>query len=533
MASLTASIHHKVLSFPSVSFSPLSRLNSCYSFASSSSICRSPAHLLHRQVHHSHFASTAAQTLAKAASPTVAVSNLAPSRPYSSATTRLSLISRHLNEHHQSSYPPINTPYTAERESLPASTDDLPYTPLQRSPSHVQKRQLSTSASNMSTQPPHPSLLIPGPIEITDEVSQSMSHYAQSHVGQPFVNTFGETLTLLRDLFQTSNPGSQPFVIAGSGTLGWDLVAANLIEPGEDVLVLHSGYFADSFAECIATYGGKPTQLKAPIGDRPQLPEIEAALKEKKYKAVTVTHVDTSTGVLSHIQPLSDLIRRVSPDTLLVVDGVCSVGGEELYFDKMSIDVALTASQKAIGCPPGLSIVMVSEKAMNVFKSRKSPPGSYYASFKNWLPIMQNYEAKKPSYFATPPTQLVNALNTALKQLLSQPIEARIAQHHKISQYVKSEITKLGLKQLPTDPANAANTMTAIYLPEGMTPPEILPKLMAKGVIFAGGLHREIATRYIRFGHMGVTAMDESRGEIDKAIEALKSGLAEVEKAKK
>lgn len=360
-----------------------------------------------------------------------------------------------------------------------------------------------------------------------------MSFYAQSHVGQPFVNVFGETLTLLRDLFQTKNPGSQPFVIAGSGTLGWDLVAANLVEPGEDVLVLHSGYFADSFADCLSIYGAKPTQLKAPIGDRPQLPEIEAALKAKKYKAVTVTHVDTSTGVLSHIQPLADLIRKVSPDTLLVVDGVCSVGAEELHFDNMAIDVALTASQKAIGCPPGLSIMMVSEKAMNVFKSRKSPPGSYYASFKNWVPIMQNYESKKPSYFATPPTQLVQALNTALKQLLSQPVAARVAQHQKISQYVKSEITKMGLKQLPVDPANAANTMTAIYLPEGLTPPEILPKLMAQGVIFAGGLHREIAAKYIRFGHMGVTAMDESRGEIDKALNALKSGLAEVEKAKK
>lgn len=385
----------------------------------------------------------------------------------------------------------------------------------------------------MSIQAEHASLLIPGPIEISDEVTQAMSHYAQSHVGQPFVNTFGETLTLLRDLFQTKNPNSQPFVLAGSGTLGWDLVAANLIEPGEDVLVLHTGYFADSFADAIATYGGKPTQLKAHIGDRPQLPEIEAALKEKKYKAVTVTHVDTSTGVLSQIQPLAELIQRVSPETLLVVDGVCSIGGEELAFDEWSVDVALTASQKAIGCPPGLSITMVSEKALNVFKARKSPPGSYYASFKNWLPIMQNYEAKKPSYFATPPTQLVQALNTSLKQILANPIAERFAKHREISQYVKAEVTKLGLKQLATDPSNAANTMTAIYLPEGLTPPEILPKLMSRGVIFAGGLHKEIAARYIRFGHMGISITDQSRGEVDKALKALKEGLVEVQEAKK
>ena len=382
-------------------------------------------------------------------------------------------------------------------------------------------------------QPPHPSLLIPGPIEITDEVTQAMGHYAQSHVGQPFVNTFGETLAMLRKLFQTTNPKSQPFVIAGSGTLGWDLTAANLVEPGEDVLVLHTGYFADSFAECFSIYGAKPQQLKAPIGDRPQLPEIEAELKKKKYKAIAVTHVDTSTGVLSQLASLSELIQRVSPETLFIVDGVCSVGAEELHFDDMKVDVALTASQKAIGCPPGLSIMMVSERAMDVFKSRKSPPGSYYASFKNWLPIMQNYEAKKPSYFATPPTQLIQALHTALTQLLSQPLSQRFEQHKKVSQKVKKTIEDMGLKQLATDPNNAANAMTAIYLPEGLTPPEILPTLMKKGVIFAGGLHKEIATKYIRFGHMGVSVMEEERRDIDKALEALKEGLAEVQKAKK
>jgi alanine-glyoxylate transaminase / serine-glyoxylate transaminase / serine-pyruvate transaminase len=385
----------------------------------------------------------------------------------------------------------------------------------------------------MSSQAPHPTLLIPGPIEVSDEVAQSMAHYAQSHVGQPFVNTFGETLSMLRQLFQTTDPNSQPFAIAGSGTLGWDLVAANLVEPGDDVLVLHSGYFADSFADCLSTYGAKPTQLKAPIGSRPQLPEIEEALKSKTYKALTVTHVDTSTGVLSEIQPLSDLIQRVSPDTLLIVDGVCSVGAEALHFDDMRIDFALTATQKAIGCPPGLSISMASERAIQRFKARQSPPGSYYASFKNWLPIMQNYEAKKPSYFATPPTQLVNALHTALTQLLKQgSVADRVAQHEKVSKKVKKAVEDMGLKQLATEPANAANTMTAIYLPEGLTPPEILPSLMKKGVVFAGGLHKEIATKYIRFGHMGVSAVDESRGEIDKAIEALKEGLAEVQKAK-
>lgn len=164
------------------------------------------------------------------------------------------------------------------------------------------------------------------------------------------------------------------------------MVAANLAERDEEVLVLHTGYFADSFTDCFETYGVKATQLKAPIGDRPQLPEVEKALKEKKYKLITITHVDTSTGVLSEIKAVSDLVHRVSPETLIVVDGVCSVGSEEIQFDAWGIDVVLTASQKAIGCPPGLCIMMCSGRAIETSKSRKSPPASYFASMKNWLP---------------------------------------------------------------------------------------------------------------------------------------------------
>lgn len=379
----------------------------------------------------------------------------------------------------------------------------------------------------MSSQPDHPALLIPGPIEFDDAVLHAMSHYSESHVGAPFLATFGETLSMLRKLFQTSDPSSQPLVISGSGTLGWDLVAANLAEPGDDVLVLHTGYFADSFSDCFETYGVKATQLKAPIGSRPQLPEIEKALKEKKYKLLTVTHVDTSTGVLSELKDLSELVHRVSPETLLIVDGVCSVGCEEIAFDDWKLDGVITASQKAIGCPAGLSISIYSGRAIKSFQARKTPPGSYFASFKNWMPIMQNYEAKKPSYFATPSPQLIHALHTSLTQILSNPLSERFAAHKAASQKVKKAVTALGLKQLASDPANQANGMTAIYLPENIKATEILPKLLSKGVIFAGGLHKEIAPKYIRVGHMGVSVTDPKRDHVDRAVQALETGLSE------
>ena len=348
---------------------------------------------------------------------------------------------------------------------------------------------------------------------------------------------------MLRQLFQTSAPSSQPFVISGSGTLGWDVVAANLAEPGDEVLVLHTGYFADSFADCFKTYSVKATQLKAPIGEAPPLSGVENALTERNYKLLTVTHVDTSTGVLSEIKSLAQLVRRVSPNTLIIVDGVCSVGCEEIRFDDWDLDVVLTASQKAIGCPAGLCILMCSGRAIETLKARKSPSSSYFASMENWLPsmlnplldlpplmrdiVMQNYEARKPSYFATPPTQLIQALHTALSQILSRPLAERFAAHREASARVKATIESLGLKQLPA-PENQANGMTAIYLPTGVKPTDLLPVLLEGGVCLAGGLHKAIASKYIRFGHMGVSVTDPGRSDISKALETLKLGLVKV-----
>lgn len=191
--------------------------------------------------------------------------------------------------------------------------------------------------------------------------------------------------------------------------LGWDMVAANLVEPGENALVLNSGYFGDSFAECLETYGAKVDQVKAPIGEKPSVSQIEEALKTKKYKVsmfatrkvlsinlivcfcfaqvLTFTHVDTSTGVLSDAKEIAATVKRVSPETLVILDGVCSVGSEEIRFDDWGIDVVIAASQKGLGCPPGLSITCASQRALKVLEERKTPVTSYFASWKKWLPV--------------------------------------------------------------------------------------------------------------------------------------------------
>ena len=158
---------------------------------------------------------------------------------------------------------------------------------------------------------------------------------------------------------------------------------------------------------------------------------------------------------------------------------------------------------------------------------------------------MQNYEAKKPSYFATPSPQLVHALHTALNQILAKPVSERFAAHKAGSDKIKQAVADLGLKQVAANPDEQAHGMTAIYLPEGVKGADLLPILAKKGVVFAGGIHKEIAAKYIRFGHMGVSLvssisfdaslrnvltcsqLDANRNDVPHAMKSLEEGLAE------
>ncbi len=146
------------------------------------------------------------------------------------------------------------------------------------------------------------------------------------------------------------------------------------------------GYFGQRYKDILDRYGANTTLLEAPLGENTPLETIEAALKTKSYKALTLTQVDTSTGILVNPKPIAELAKKY--DVLTIVDGVCSVAAEELNQDEWGLDVVLTASQKAVGVPPGLALLMVSEKAMNVWKNRKTAVPNYYA---DWTKLVASY----------------------------------------------------------------------------------------------------------------------------------------------
>lgn len=361
-------------------------------------------------------------------------------------------------------------------------------------------------------------LMIPGPIEFEPEVLSMMGKPTTSHVAPDFVNTFGHCLEMMREVWQS--PKGQPFLVGGTGTLAMDMAGSNLIEPGDEALVISSGYFGDRFSDLLKRYGAKVDMLEHEYGKPVTPEEIEEALKKKKYKLLTFTHVDTSTSTKLDPKPIGALGKKY--DVLTILDGVCSVAGEEIKQDEWGLDVVLTASQKAIGVPPGLALLVASEKAMDVWKNRKTSVGNYYADWGNWLPIMQAYEGRKPSYFGTPPVNLISALEVSLEIILKEGIDNRITRHAKIADAFRAAMKALNLKHIPEAAAVSANTLSAVYYPEGVTAPDFIGGVTGAGVIIAGGLLKDIGPTYFRVGHMGSVNQADLLGTIAAIESALK-----------
>lgn len=363
-------------------------------------------------------------------------------------------------------------------------------------------------------------LMIPGPIEFEPEVLSALGQPTTSHVAPNFIQSFGNALRMMKEVWLA--PTGQPFIMAGTGTLAMDMAASNLIEKGDKVLVISTGYFGVRYADLLLRYGAEVTFLQSEIGDVVPMDMIENELKKGDYKLLTFTHVDTSTAVMVDPKPIGALAQKYK--VLSILDGVCSVAGEEIRQEEWGIDVVLTASQKAIGVPPGLALMVVSEKAMDVWKNRKTPVANYYSDWSNWLPIMQAYESGNPSYFGTPAVNLVQALEKSLEIILAEGMDARFERHQIMAKAFREAMKAMGLKSIPINDAISAATLSAPYYPEGITGGQLLAQVNKEGVILAGGLLPEIKGDYFRIGHMGSINRADTLATIGAIEVALKKG---------
>jgi aspartate aminotransferase-like enzyme len=358
--------------------------------------------------------------------------------------------------------------------------------------------------------------MIPGPTPVHPRVLAALARPTVSHVAPAFVKEFREALDAFRGLCQSAS--AQPFIVSGAGTLAMEMALVNVVAPGEKVLIVSHGYFGDRYAELAAAFGISCDVLHAEWGRAVPPEDLARKLAEGKYAAVTITHVDTSTGTESPVEDYARLLR--GRDELFILDGVCATGGIDEPFDRWGVDVLLTAAQKAIGAPPGLALCLFSKRALERRRSRASIP-AYYADVNRWLAVMQD----PGKYYSTPCVNEIVALGEALRIVHEEGLPARFARHHRIASAMRAGLQALGF-EIFTHPACRADTLSVVLLPKGLADADFRREAAARGVVLAGALG-PIAGKAFRLGHMGNIGVGETAAVLWAVEESLRAlGLA-------
>lgn len=364
-------------------------------------------------------------------------------------------------------------------------------------------------------------LLIPGPTPVHDDIYKALAGETMAHTDARFVKIFKHSLEMTRQLF--NNTDGEVFVVAGSGTLSMELAIMNTVAPGEKLLVVSHGYFGDRFVPLAKAFGIQVDTIQAEWGQHVDAAEVEKKCAEGHYKAVTVTHVDTSTGVVANLDKLVPAVKKSG--ALFILDGVCASAAIEEDMQKeygnpeYRIDIVLTGSQKAIGVPPGLAIVAFGPKALAAREAREGVLG-YYADIKNWIPIMQD----PGKYYATPPVNLIYAFEKGMEMVLAEGLETRYRRNSALGKAVHAGLAVYGMKPLASEEA-AAPTLSCVIYPEGVNDAEFRSKLASKGVIVAGSL-ASLAGKTFRIGHLG----NVTEADFVKAITLIGETLKEMGK---
>ena len=335
-------------------------------------------------------------------------------------------------------------------------------------------------------------VMIPGPTPTVRSINDQMGRETVAFGDPGFVKDFSG---LIVDLKQMWKVDGECFVVAGSGTMAMEMAVANVTKRDDNILIVSNGFFGDRFIDICNRKGLNVEVISAEWGDVVSPEAVEEKLKEKTYAAVTVTHVDTSTGARAPIEKIGQVLKKF-PDTIYIVDGVAASAGEREYVDDMNIDILFTGSQKAFGVAPGLAIVWAGQKALARRKSLGTIP-EYYIDFEKWIPIMND----PTKYYATPAVNMVWALKESVRLIKEEGIEERYERHTRVSNAFNDSLEVMGFKILAKKEHRCSTLSTVLY-PEGINDAEFRKVLAEEGATVAGGL-AAYAGKMFRIGHMG------------------------------
>ena len=372
-----------------------------------------------------------------------------------------------------------------------------------------------TSSYMNELQPPQKVLLGPGPRTVHPRVLQALSLPVMGHLDPTFFQVMDDVCEMLRMVFHTTNFMTVP--ISSTGTGAMETACANIIEPGDSMLVCRNGYFGIRLADIAERCGATVHVMDTPWGKAvdPQMLKDELK-KHPGLKAVGVVHAETSTGVLSDMKELVDVIHESG--ALAIVDAVTSLGGHEVRMDDWGIDVCYSATQKCLGAPPGLAPISLSPAAMDVVAKRPSKVQSFYFNLKD----LEAYWNQTRAYHHTSPINMTYALREALRMMMEEGQENRINRHARVAAALRAGAEALGLSLLAEE-GHRLNPLTTLSIPEGIEDAKVRRALLNDYDIEIGGGLGEFAGKAWRVGLMGESARERNVFALLSALETILS----------
>ncbi|ODQ81930.1 hypothetical protein BABINDRAFT_160155 [Babjeviella inositovora NRRL Y-12698] len=300
---------------------------------------------------------------------------------------------------------------------------------------------------------------------------------------------FQKVLQNARVLFGSTDPKSQPIVIPGSETLGWDIVAGNLANPSDKILTVASPQASEMVSDSLEMHRITVVPVEGRFGSSGILGEVAEKLRESKYDAIIITHVEESTGLRSDIQEIATTVRDVSPNTLVIVDATWSLGVEEIQFDKWGIDFVVSASHTKIGLPVGLNICFASERSV-IKMTKEEKRVIHSASMSKWIPRMKAFEAGEHATFPKSSVELVHSLKAALGEIVGEGLDEktqsttlsqRVEKYRTTRDFLQDELSGLGFKAV-LGPLCAAHVVSYFMVPNGCDIDHFIALMETSGV---------------------------------------------------
>ena len=363
-------------------------------------------------------------------------------------------------------------------------------------------------------EPPQRVLLGPGPSDVPPRVLAALGAPTVGHLDPYYLRVMDETRRMLRAVFRTTN--ELTMAVSGTGSAGMEAAVVNLVEPGDEMIVCVNGVFGTRMRDVAQRSGATVHSIEAEWSRTIDPAQVTEALKaHPKAKILGIVHAETSTGAHQPLEEISKLVHDAG--ALLLVDAVTSLGGVELRIDDWRIDACYSGTQKCLSCPPGLAPLTFSPAAVEAMDRRKTKVQSWYLD----VAMLRQYWGEQRVYHHTAPINMTFALYEALRVVLDEVLEARIARHTLNHRALRAGLEALGLKYVPD---RSLTTLNAIHAPSGVDEAKVRKRLLEDYGIEIGAGLGPFKGKAMRIGLMGSSSTRRNVTLVLAALEAILAG---------